>query len=268
MRNSFLITCVTFLAASCSTYLQIGTLSSPDVTTNDRGEFTFSSPEVQISYNFWEEYGEMSFTISNLSDNDITLDLAESFHIKNGLAEDYYRAREYSYSVKQASSYKSGSVADAKNTTSIIGASETINNGVQASVSYREKERVIIPAHSAKQFKGFDVSRSPYRECGFRRDPSRKHDYSKKFTDKNSPLVIENRLMFIINGERIPISNRFFASEILNIKTSKATEEVQVKKCNGKPLKDKITINLYARPDKYYILYSYSDVMSGGNDSF
>ena len=63
---------------------------------------------------------------------------------------------------------------------------------------------VCIPAHSSKRFGEYIVSASAYRECEFNRKPKSREESVREFSKETSPLVIENRLMFIFGDVHIP----------------------------------------------------------------
>ena len=151
MKKLFLLLAIaSWLLTSCtpSVFMQIATLSSDNVNLQKNGSFAYKDTLMTIEYDFWSKTGKFSFLITNNSDNDIYLNLSESYFVNNGYAYDYYRARTYIY----ANSYP------------------TVNNNGH-SVTYKEKPVVCIPAHSSKTFEEFNVATSAFRDCGFIRDP-------------------------------------------------------------------------------------------------
>lgn len=284
----FLIAVALFCSA-CSPvlYQQIATLSSENVNLKNDGSFAYEDGVMTIEYDFWSESGKFSFIITNNSDDDIYLNLAESYFINNGYAHDYYQARTYVYTSKNVASTGStasaavaghASVSAAGTAQSIYGgtvgvaASLGATKGYGASKSYSvasekgtsvefaEKPLICIPAHSFKVFEEFNVASSVFRECGFVRDPSKKETSIREYTDYTSPRVIENRLVFNIAGAAIPVTNIFYVSKYQNISNDDATEYIKVERCDG--YKKDVKVHKYSGSNKFYITYSKYDLYS------
>ena len=62
------------------------------VVTKD-GKLVHESGDFTVRYNFFAENGDAGFWFINNSDSVVFLNLAESFFILNGHANDYYQAR-------------------------------------------------------------------------------------------------------------------------------------------------------------------------------
>ena len=100
MKKLFLLLAIaSWLLTSCtpSVFMQIATLSSDNVNLQKNGSFAYKDTLMTIEYDFWSKTGKFSFLITNNSDNDIYLNLSESYFVNNGYAYDYYRARTYIY---------------------------------------------------------------------------------------------------------------------------------------------------------------------------
>ena len=264
------------MATACSPvyYRQVATLSSDDVKFNERGEFVYENDMVCIEYNFWRENGGVDFLVTNNTDDDIYLDLSQSFFIRNGYAYDYFKNRSWQASNGLVLSSSQGSTSSGVTTHAVASGygntrgyiygdyftsstsamalydSRTVvssrNSAFQVtsqngySVEYQEIPVVCIPAHSSKRFGEYIVSASAYRECEFNRKPKSREESVREFSKETSPLVIENRLMFIFGDVHIPVINMFYASRF--------TEYVCIHKLHG--------------VNKYYINYSESDIYS------
>lgn len=279
----------TLLCSACSPllYQQIATLSSENVSLKDNGSYAYEDGVMTIEYDFWSESGKFNFIVTNNSDDDIYLNLSESYFVNNGYAQDYYQARTYVYTSRSvAASGSTASAAVAGNAsvsagvagqglyggvvgvaaslgaTKGYGASKTYSVAAEkgASVEFAEKAIVCIPAHSYKVFEEFNVSSSVFRECGFVRDPSRKETAIKEYDGYTSPRVIENRLVFNIGEVTIPVTNIFYVSQYLNISTEEATEYVKVERCDGS--KRDVKVHKLSANNKFYITYSKNDLLT------
>ena len=231
-KRLFPLLLAAIITTSCSQkfYQQIATLTSESVELKEDGSYAYEDGVMTIEYDFWTEAGEFTFRVNNNSDDDIYLDMSESYFVNNGLAKDYFQGRTYEFS-------------DGATT-----------------VKMPEKNVVCIPAHSFKVFEEFEVSSSPFRECGFTRDPFGREIAVKEYDGYDSPRVIENRLMFKIGDVAIPVTNIFYVSQYLNVSSSNAIETVKVERCNG--AKTYVKANKYAGNNKFYVIYTSSDLFS------
>ncbi|MEI2421245.1 hypothetical protein V6O07_13310, partial [Arthrospira platensis SPKY2] len=114
-----------------------------------------------ISYNFWDEGGDFGFKFYNKTDKKIFIDLSDSYFILNGISNNYFKDRIYSFSSSSgfstssvASSTKSVSGANRSNflqtnRVSLANASGFMSsNGY--SVSYNEERIIVVPAKTSK----------------------------------------------------------------------------------------------------------------------
>ena len=127
-------------------------------------------------------------------------------------------------------------------------------------MEYQEIPVVCIPAHSSKRFGEYIVSASAYRECEFNRKPKSREESVREFSKETSPLVIENRLMFIFGDVHIPVINMFYASRFQNIAVDDEEQNETIKHCNGST--EYVCIHKLHGVNKYYINYSESDIYS------
>lgn len=285
----FILSAVSLSMTACSPVLfqQIATLSSENVKLSNDGTFAYEDAMMTIEYDFWSENGEFVFVITNNTDDDIYLNIAESYFINNGYAHDYYQGRTYVYTSKNmASSSSSASAAVAGHAGVSVGtAAQGITGGIYGisgslgaskgygasnsvalasergvSVEFLEQPVVCIPAHSYKAFTEFNVASSVFRECGFVRDPSKKETSIREYTDYSSPKVIENRLVFKIGDITIPVTNVFYVSQYQNISYDDATEYIKVENCDG--TKRDVKVHKMSANNKFYITYSKNDMWS------
>lgn len=192
---------------SCAPYIQVATLNSDTVQLSDKGEFYYEDEVARIDYYFnVKENGLFSFSIKNLTAEDIYVDMAKSYFINNGIATDYYGrsttvtvgksvSDSYSFSEYVSSTYTtSKSVSETKTTASYVG----------------------IPCESARVFTGFMISDTHYTEKGFEEYPYQGYPDVREFNKDESPLVIINRITLIVGGEEIVIENKMYATKYVN----------------------------------------------------
>lgn len=254
-----ILTAVSLLLSSCSQALfqQIATLSSDNVFLKPDGSFAYEDAVVTISYDFWSETGKFTFIVTNNTDDNIYLNLGESYYINNGYAYDYYQARTYVYA--------GGSTASSLASVPVMGFAVASAVAPDKSVEYAEQPIVCIPAHSSKAFEEFNVSTSAFRECGFVRNPSRKEISVREYSISDSPRVIENRLVFQLGDIYLPVVNVFYVSEYQNISYDNATKYVNVADCDG--TMRSVKVHTMSADNRFYITYDSNDVMSVSGNS-
>ena len=192
---------------SCAPYIQVATLNSDTVQLSDKGEFYYENEVARIDYYFnVKENGLFSFSIKNLTAEDIYVDMAKSYFINNGIATDYYgRSTTVTVGKSFSDSYSFGEHVSSTYTT-IQSVSET-----KTAASY-----VGIPGESARVFTGFMISDTHYTEKGFEEYPYQGYPEVREFNKDESPLVIINRITLIVDGEDIVIENKMYATKYVN----------------------------------------------------
>lgn len=204
-RLCFLL--IALCMVSCAPYIQVATLNSDTVQLSDKGEFYYEDEVARIDYYFnVKENGLFSFSIKNLTAEDIYVDMAKSYFINNGIATDYYGrsttvtvgksfSDSYSFSEYVSSTYTtSQSVSETKTAASYVG----------------------IPCESARVFTGFMISDTHYTEKGFEEYPYQGYPEVREFNKDESPLVIINRITLIVGGEEIVIENKMYTTKYVN----------------------------------------------------
>ena len=143
---------------SCAPYIQVATLNSDTVQLSDKGEFYYEDEIVRIEYSVNQAAnGLFSFSIKNLTAEDIYVDMAKSYFINNGIAADYY-GRSTTVTVGTSSS---DSYLFSENVSSTYTTSKSVSE-TKTAASY-----VGIPGESARVFTGFMISDTHYTEKGF-----------------------------------------------------------------------------------------------------
>lgn len=296
--------CSFITSCASSSYMQISTLKSEQVKLHSDGSFKSEHSDFTVEYNFWSRSGNLGFLITNNSDKDLYLNLEKSYFINNGYAYDYYQNRTFIYSYK--SSIISSLTSSRSSITGTLNSNNTYNQHTSGNysnyaasinsnsygsyssnsrssgyslssnyssysengttVEYLEDKIVCIPAHSSKYFEEFEISSTIYRECGFPRNPSKKEEVVLEFVENDSPRVFENRLMFILDDNEIPVNHKFYVCEIQNVLEDEIYEEHFKKDCNGNEIIPPVLVNKKASSDKYYLRYKYTKVKNNTKD--
>lgn len=288
MKRVLLILSIAMLLGGCiPVYQQIATLSSNQVEFNTQGKYIAETPTFSIEYDFWDSKGVVGFLVTNNSDSDLFLNLSDSYLVNNGYAYDYFQNRIYGFSQGQSSTNSSQySIKGSIGAGVVIGGSTSgyVGNGIVTSysaavdrsvvktdgisikqsrssnygqsVEYVEQKTICIPARSSKYFEEFSVTNKLIRECGLPRNPSKRENVVKKYTQDNSPRTMENRLVFVHNNETIHVVHTFYISEICNIAEKQVTEKYYPEKCDGSKSLTPIIVHKLAAPNKFYISYS------------
>ena len=134
MKQKSLLACMLLLITSCSlkTYYQVVEVKSTNVQ-KESNNYVYNDGVCKITYNFWSEGGNAGFSIDNLSDDVIYLDLTNSFFIVNGSAYDYYKARNFGFGkTKGKSLSKSLSESIGKSVSKSVGKSSGLSESATA----------------------------------------------------------------------------------------------------------------------------------------
>lgn len=218
----------------------------------------------KIYYSFWSENGNAGFFAYNKTNNILYIDLSKSFFVKNGIAYDYYKNREWkethtsntttsSSSTNAWENFRSyGTVTGytSKNPTFSYGnASGTLsatyygiisssNNtsslGKSISETINEQQIIAIPPHMKKIIYEYNIEYKLYLNCNLERYPKDKS--SIIFNEKNSPLHFGNIITYNLGegSEDVVIENLFYVDSISNYTDPNIHEYVLIdKKCKN-----------------------------------
>jgi hypothetical protein len=228
----------------------------------------YEDDNCRVSYNFWDEGGNIGFDFFNKTENNIYLNLEESFFILNGVSYNYFRNRVYTYSKNSGiNAYQNIAVSKTKigsdyldfiqtnraNPSSNIG----IVNSRGFSVSYNEEKIIIIPAKTSKNITEYNINETLFRDCDLLKYPTKKEIKTKSFTKSESPFVFSNRITYSIgqSGNQIKFENEFYVSEITNYPESLILESKNDEYCGQKSV---VLVKYFnnVSPDKFYIQYN------------
>jgi hypothetical protein len=86
-----------FNSCVSSSYYQVYSTKSENLQKNENS-LQFENEICIMTYNLWGNGGNFGFTIYNKTDKNLIVNLEESYFIMNGIANNYYKSRIYSYS--------------------------------------------------------------------------------------------------------------------------------------------------------------------------
>lgn len=209
------------------------------------GVYRFEDEHCTMKYYFWSNCGTAGFAMYNKTDQIIYVDLAKSFFVRNGIAYDLYRGREWSESASIAlssmSQYQesySASIAasvggivqptmlDRDIITATASVNKSVNKGAVAgktiasskssSVTYKENPIVAIPPHSYKYIETYPIIKKMLLSCELQPYPT--NNSTLTFNEDNTPLKFTNYISYYTdkNSDIISVSNSFYVSRITN----------------------------------------------------
>ncbi len=235
-----------FLACSAPYYQMYKAIPS-DTMKNMDNSLVYEDENCKISYNLWSDGGNIGFRFYNKTEQDIYLNLEQSFFILNGVAYDYYKNRVYSNST-----YSSTSASAPISNTVRVGFASSLGN----STSYAEKNIVCIPSKASKIITEYTINEIPYRDCDLLRFPKMRQISTETFNKDESPYVFSNRIAYNVGQSEnlIKLENEFYISEISNYPES---EFITIKYLEFCGQKSSIITKEFIKeaPDSFYIQF-------------
>lgn len=201
----FLLMSVMILLSSCkSTFYQVYETSSDGNFDANSKTLVFENDECRVIYDLWNERGNIGFQFFNKTDENVYVDLGESFFIFNGIACDYYKNRVYSEG--------NGSNWQKRNKNLSIG------TGINKGISYSEPRIICIPSKSSKMITEYVIMKEIYHDCNLLLYPSKSKIKSLTFSKENSPFVFSNRISYRLGEDQklIEMDNEFYVTQITN----------------------------------------------------
>ncbi|MFA6950445.1 MAG: hypothetical protein WCQ70_07155 [Lentimicrobiaceae bacterium] len=228
----------------------------------------YEDENCKVSYNLWEEGGNIGFRFYNKTDKNIYLNLNESFFILNGISNNYYKNRVYENST--SSGVTSSHIATASKAVIGINYEDLLQtNRIQAtsgiglitssgnSISYIEEKVICIPSKASKIITEYNINKSLYRDCDLYKFPTNNKIRSKSFSKSESPIVFSNRIAYTVgqSDNLINFENIFYVTEITNYPES---EMIYLKYDDFCGERSMIMTKYFKNvsPDKFYIRYT------------
>lgn len=261
---------VAVLLTSCTTtsFYQVYKATPSDKLINKDNLLVYEDNNCEVSYNLWDEGGNIGFRFFNKTDKNIYLNLKESFFILNGIAYDYFKDRVFTNSTSSGAATSRAATAS-KSVTGINYLDLLQTNRIQAtssvglitssgySISYNEEKVICIPSNTSKFIAEYNINETLFRDCDLFKYPTRKQIKSKSFTKSESPIVFSNRIAYTIeqSDRLIKFENEFYVTEISNYPESEMLESKYDEFCGQKSaIMKKYFKNV--SPDKFYIKYT------------
>lgn len=251
---------ITLFSSCATTFYQIYK-AAPLSAESQKGELMkFEDPYCIVSYNLWAPGGDIGFLFTNKTDENIFIELDQTFFVLNGIAYDYYLNRVYTSSETSAASLAQTSILSRGSSDDTVPSrSRSTSRGVVKatgySVAYNEEKRICIPPHASKRITEYSITNSLYRDCNLFQYPVKKQITSTTFTRTTSPLVFSNRITYRVgSGEAIQMNNEFFVAEVTNLPEAEAVSLTRAEFCEQKALSTIKQVKA-AAPDRFYIKY-------------
>lgn len=258
------------MLTSCgsASYFQVYKTETSDKIITKDNLLVYEDENCKVSYNLWDEGGNVGFQFFNKTDKNIYLNLEESFFILNGISHNYYKNRVFTNSASAGST----SSSSANSTKSISGInylklfqsnkiSKTNTVGLitssASSVAYNEEKLITIPSKTSKVISEYNINASLFRNCDLYKYPTKKQIKTKTFSKTQSPIVFSNRIAYSIEQTEslIKFENEFYVTEISNYPESEMFVFKKEEYCGEKSIiKSKFFKN--ASAEKFYIKYN------------
>jgi len=258
----FLLIAITALTTtSCSTtvYYQLYK-ATPVNKSNQQGNFIYEDESCKVTYNFWSEAGNAGFIFYNKTNENITINLSDSYFVLNDFAYDYFKNRIYTTSNEQSLSI------DKKTTAAVqlnglfvpLFGMQSLQKGIVhssgSSIAITESKIVCVPAKTSKIISEFSINELRIKNCNLLKYPSKKQVSPVNYTKDDSPLVFSNRISYNVGtGNTVKFQNEFYISEISNHPSSEFFSVQRSKECGESK---SVNTSNYISADKFYISYN------------
>ena len=269
MKKILVLLSYVFLTSCASaSYYQLYKASPTDKSVlSSNSQIVYEDENCKVFYNFWGEKGDFGFRIYNKTDKSILVDMSDSFFVINGISNNYYKERVYSYSnssgiFNSRATTSSKSVSGVNNfdlfQTNRISAtnSSQLMSSNEYTVSYAEEKIVTIPSKTSKIISEYKINDGVIRFCDLLLYPSKKEVTVKSFDKDSSPLVFTYLVTYYLDGseKKYQIKNEFYISELSNLPESEMLESRHEENCGKKSMYMTKHFKKVSA-DKFYIKY-------------
>lgn len=259
MKHKILLPAIILLLSACTsqTYYQLVEVDTKSMVENGEG-ISSENKDVKVSYDFWANGGNGSFTVQNNTDKDIFIDLKRSHLIINGFAYTYYQNRNFSTPKVSILSSSTDDEIVKQRSIKLPGVSDR-KVPIQSAdiVSFNEERIICLPPHSSKLVHGFDLQNEIYRDCALYRFPSSKQIVSSEFDYSTSPMTYKNRITYSFDESMttvLNIENEFWAKKITNLPENNFVTYESIKFCSDSSSYKTIAFP-NEKPSSYYFKY-------------
>ena len=204
MKNYLFLMLVALCLSSCgvNNYVQVATIASSNMVYEDE-VFAYADENIIIDYMFNTESGVFTFSVANISDRDITIELDKSVFIYNRQVFDYV-SRECDVAIASSTSFASSSMLYSHTSAALMD-----NDNIPTSL--------LIPSGCYRVFEGFDINDTIYRQLFFARDPKIDEKPSVIFNAEESPCTFSNVICYTIDDKECRVQNDFYVKEYRNL---------------------------------------------------
>lgn len=266
-KNFLYTISIVLIMSSCAktSFYQVYNVKPNQETITKAETLIFEDENCKISYDLWENGGDVGFDIYNKTEEKIYVNLNESHFILNGFAYDYYKNRTFTTS--EGKSVSAAKTADAsvavtginvrnKMQTNQLKSLTTANfsSSVGYAITTEEDSIIGIPAKSTKRISEYSINNTLIRNCDLLIYPSRRNGKTKAYSIKQSPIIFSNIITYAAKGKEITVENEFYVSEITNYPATEFFEYKYDEYC-GKKSDSKIKYYKFYDTDKFYIQY-------------
>lgn len=262
------IAAIVFTSCKSTIYYQVYKTAPSNEMVNKGNKIAYEDENCMVSYNLWEDGGNMGFLFTNKTEKDIYLYLEESYFILNGIAYNYYKDRVFTSTASSGVSESSG-VSASKSIWGInyfnylqtnkgaVSKSAELMQSKGSSVSFNEQKIVCVPSNTSKVINEYNITSSLVRDCDLLRYPSRKRIRTKYYSEKESPLVFSNRITYALENSSnvIKFENEFYVTEVTNYPEKEVVENEYTEFC-GEKSNEKEKYFKNTSPDKFYLRYT------------
>lgn len=267
-----LLVCIAMITSSCATtFYQVYQTTPVTKMEKQSNSLAYEDENCKVVYDFWKDGGNVGFLFQNKTDEDIYVNLDESFFILNGISYKYFQNRIFT-NTKNKTLGKSKSATKALAITGFNLYDLVQTNGVSVtdqssavtstgySVSFNEEDIVCIPGKTSKYISEFSINETLIRDCDLLRYPTNGNDVKiKRYSQDSSPVLFSNRIAYQIGreGETTKFENKFFVSSITNYNNNQMFELGKEEFCGQKSL-EKTRFHKHYAPDRFFIEYTKS----------
>jgi hypothetical protein len=215
------------------------------------------SPQIQVHTDFWSNGGTTNFTVHNLTDSTLYIDLFQSHLVMNGEAFTYFVSKAYTSQVSNTVINRDYGVISPSRTVREQGSS---TSSISLQSTNFTQRFVSIPPKSYKRLSGYSIAKQTYKDCNLNLYP-RRDSSSIEFNFENSPYAFRQVIAYGSNlsePEHFHLFDEsYYVSSITNIYPDLYTDYVRVKECPDDASKSVKVFN-YKSNYSFYIPYTYA----------
>lgn len=254
--------------SSCNRlYYQVYDVHSNGLTQKDNA-LMYENGDIKVVYNLWDEDGDIGFIFQNNTYMDLFIDMNQTFFIRNGIAKDYFKDREYTtshtttfsegYTISQTGVSSSGYWPSRYYVPTTVSSMSKLARGTSKAVTMKERKFICIPAHSCKVIHEYKISPDLNVTCDKKQDYPHHIANIGTYSESNTPLRFRNRIAYSCtnDGKGLQyIENDFYISGITNYSKKAAIKKVKEKVDCYSSGKEKRAYFKIGGPDKFYKVY-------------